>query len=305
MINQHYERGLYIGALEEAKFWVRIIFEHLKFHRNGVDPGNERAFRLIDDFEVATESFYDTCIFPVPYTTNNQTLQNLVYETLKVVVPVRDFKIYLTNEINSCNILSLIDPSLADHLRRETDYFIGQLNYVIGEPTPSRDRIGIPDGTGRALTVPRREIPNLTREEFFKYALENIMFFSRIHGEHAHHITLITRPEIQDNIRQTASRFEKLLFANIEAAKNVEITRQGFEDLMTDTYKLALEFGEFGGFVNDALHTCSVPTGRVNAWPLLADHIVREGLYFVDVLNRLIKGEPVPLPDTPIYPYIR
>jgi hypothetical protein len=304
MINQYFDRNLYEGALEEMKFWVRIVFEHLKFHRNGVDPGNERAFRMIDEYEVATESFYDRFIFPVPKTADSQTLLSLIYNTLRVTVPVRDFKMYLANEINNCRLLSLIDPSLADHLRRETDYFIGQLNYVIGEQTPERERIGIP-GQGRALTAPRKVIPNLTKEEFFKYAIENIMFFSRIHGEHAHHITLITRPEIQENIRQQASQFEQLLFANIEKARQVEATRVGFEDLMTSTYSLALEFGEFGKQINDSLHRCSVPTGRVNAWPLLADHIVREGLYFIDILSRLINGEAVPPPDTPIYPYIK
>lgn len=307
MKNQLNDRDMYAGALEEMKFWVRIIFEHLKFHRNGVDPGNERAFRIIDDYEVATESFYDQCIFPAPLTASREELLDLISNTLKVIVPVRDFKIYLTNEINRCNILSLIDPALADHLRRETDYHIGQLNYALGEPTPTRETIGIPggSGSGRALTAPRRAIPDLSREEFFKYAIENIMFFSRIHGEHAHHITLITRPEIQEDIRQRARQFEALLFANIEAARRVEAARTGFEDLINNTYSVALAFGEFGAFINDALHTCSVPTGRVNAWPLLADHITREGLYFIDILSRLINGEPVPPPDTPIYPYIR
>jgi hypothetical protein len=135
-------------------------------------------------------------------------------------------------------------------------------------------------------------------------AIENIMFFSRIHGEHAHHITLVVRPEIQEDIRLKAKRFEEQLFDNIKKASQVENTGAGLNDLITSSLKLAADFRDFTFFVNDALHRCAVPTGRVNAWPLLADHIAREAQYFVDVMSRISSGEAEPPPTTPIYPYI-
>lgn len=297
-------RNLLLGALDEMKFWVRIIFEHLKFHRHGVDPGNERAFRVIDKWVISVENFYNTNIFPVSETASNQIIANLIAQTLNLIIPARNFKAFLTQEISACRLLSLIDPSLADHLRRETDYFIGQLRYMRGEPTPTRETLGIPNGTIMALTVPRRVLPTLQGNDFFRSSIENIMFFSRIHGEHAHHITLITRPEIQEDIRLKASQFEKLLFDNIQKAKTVEDTGTGFNELVNESFTLASDFRDFMIGINDALHRCAVPTGRVNAWPLLADHITREAQYFVDILSRISTGIPAPPPIPPIYPYI-
>lgn len=298
------KRNLLLGALDEMKFWVRIVFEHLKFHRHGVDPGNERAVRTIDEYAIRVEQFYNANIFPVPETTPDPSLAQLTERTLGVIVPVRDFKAYLTQEITACRLLTLIDPSLSDHLRRETDYLIGQLRYTRGEPTPTRETLGIPDGTKRALTVPRRVLTTLQGIEFFIGTIENIMFFSRIHGEHAQDITLVTRPEIQEDIRLRAQQFEQLFFANIQRAQTVENTGTGFNELVSESYTLAIQFRDFMVFVNDALQRCAVPTGRVNAWPLLADHITREAQYFVDILSRVSTGVPEPPPITPYYPYI-
>jgi hypothetical protein len=297
-------RELLLGSLDEMKFWTRIVFEHLKFHRHGVDPGNERAFFTINQYAVSTEFFYNAFIFPMPESSPNRLLQRLSEQTLEMLIPVRNFKALLKEQIESCRLLSLIDPLLADHLRRETDYLIGQIRYSLGESTPTRDTLGLPGGSKRVLTVPRRILPRLDNQMLATAAIENIMFFSRIHGEHAHHITLVVRPEIQEDIRLKAKRFEEQLFDNIKKASQVENTGAGLNDLITSSLKLAADFRDFTFFVNDALHRCAVPTGRVNAWPLLADHIAREAQYFVDVMSRISSGEAEPPPTTPIYPYI-
>lgn len=297
-------RDLLLGALDEMKFWGRIVFEHLKFHRQAVDPGNERAFRTIDRYQVRVESFYNAYIFPIPESISNQRLLQLTEQTMAVVIPARNFKGFLNKEIADCRILSLIDPDLAGHLIRETDYFIGQVHYSRDETTPTRAVLGIPNGTKRALTVPRRILHRLDSNRLFTSAVENIMFFSRIHGEHAQHMTLITRPEIQRDIREQAEEFRDRMFANIDRTRKVESTGTGFDKLLRDSLDLAIEFRDFSFTVNVALHECAVPTGRVNAWPLLADHIAREAQYFVDVLNRISGKTPTPPPDMPYYPYI-
>lgn len=298
------QTNLILGALDEMKFWTRIVFEHLKFHRHSVDPGNERAFRTIDQYAINLEQFYNANIFPVPENAPEQAIARLTERTLGVIVPIRDFKAYLIQEIEACRLLSLIDPTLGAHLVRETDYFLGQLRYTRGEPTTTREALGIPDGNRMAITVPRRVLTALQGNAFTTSVLENIMFFSRIHGEHAHHLTLVTRPQIQEDIRLQAQQFEQLLFANIQKAHTVEQVGAGFNQLISDSYNLAVQFRDFMVFVNDALHRCAVPTGRVNAWPLLADHITREAQYFVDILSRVSSGVPAPPPNTPIYPYI-
>jgi Domain of unknown function (DUF2935) len=297
-------RELLLGSLDEMKFWTRIVFEHLKFHRQAVDPGNDRAFYTMHQFATSIEFFYNTSIFPVPESSSSRLLQRLSEETLEVIIPARNFKAQLKELIESCCLLSLIDPLLADHLRRETDYFIGQVRYSLGKSTPTRDVLGLPGGSKRVLTVPRRIMPTLRDDMLAMTAIDNIMFFSRTHGEHAHHITLVVRPEIQEDIRLKAKRFEELLFANIDKAAQVENTGVGLNELVSSSLELAVNFRDFTFFVNDALHHCAVPTGRVNAWPLLADHIAREAQYFVDVLNRISSGNATPPPNTPIYPYI-
>lgn len=297
-------RNLLLGALDEMKFWGRIVFEHLKFHRHAVDPGNERMFRLMDQFAVAVEQFYNANIFPVTESSSDIAIMQLTEQALCVIIPSRDFKAYLKNEIEACRILSIIDPDLADHLRRETDYFIGQLRYTRGELTPTREILGIPDGNTMALTVPRRVITTLQGSSYTKAVLENIMFFSRISAEHAQHLALATKPGVQEDIRQQAQKFVEPFLANIKKAERVEATGSGLNQLINESYTLAVEFRDFMVVVNDALHRCAVPTGRVNAWPLLADHITRESQYFVDILSRVLYGVEAPPPDTPIYPYI-
>src|SRR5690554_5220089 len=100
------------------KFWTRIVFEHFRFHRHAVDPGNERAFRAIDQYAINIEQFYNENIFSLPETAPNQVIVNLTEKTLDVIIPARDFKAFLIQEIEACRLLSLIDPSLGAHLVR-------------------------------------------------------------------------------------------------------------------------------------------------------------------------------------------
>ncbi|MDF2591597.1 MAG: hypothetical protein K0S75_1063, partial [Clostridia bacterium] len=197
------------------------------------------------------------------------------------VIAVSDIKKYMYLGIKSCEILSIIPSELADHMRRETDRFLG----IIGGPKPTREELGIPGGDKRVLGIPRTMLADLPDKEKFTAVVEEIMFFSHINEEHSHHIAMTTKPEIQERFTKKAKEFEKLFKENLHKAKVVEERGKGLVRLVDDTLKLMKEFKDFGLLVLKGAESCSLPEEQTNAWPLMDDHILREGNYFVELLQ--------------------
>lgn len=269
------------AALDEMSVWMPILAEHLKFHRGGIDPSIKQdcIFQNLD--YSARQIDYLTNIIFSPDTVISEIKNKPAKTVLPQVIAVSDIKKYMYQGIKSCEILSIIPSELANHMRRETDRFVG----IIGGPKPTREELGIPGGDKKVLGIPRTMLACLSNEEKFTAVVEEIMFFSHINEEHSHHIAATTKPETQERFTKKAKEFEKLFKENLQKAKAVEGRGKGLERLVDDTLKLMKEFKSFGLLLLKGAESCSLPEEQTNAWPLMDDHILREGNYFVELLQ--------------------
>lgn len=274
------------AVLDEMSIWMPILAEHLKFHRGGIDPNLKQdcIFQNLD-YSARQIDYLTNMIFS-PVEAMSEIKKNPVKTILPQVLAISDIKKFMYQGIKSCEILSIIPSELADHMRRETDRFIG----IIGGPKSTRKELGIPGGDKKVLGVPRELIAVLSKKEKFTDVVEEIMFFSHINEEHSHHIAMTMKPAIQEKYARKAKEFEKLFKENVQRAKAVEDRGKGLERLIADTLKLMKEFKSFGLMILKGAENCALPEEQTNAWPLMDDHILREGDYFVELLQIAMKN---------------
>lgn len=266
--------------LDEMNVWLPILSEHLKFQRGGLDPSikQDPIFRNLD-FAARQMDFLVNMMFPKG--SQGPEMSDPAAVALPQAIAVRDMKVFLYEGIKCCEILSILSPELTDHMRRETDRFIG----IIGGPKPTRQDLGIPGGDKTVISVPRMLIAELPDKERFTALVEEIMFFSHINEEHAHHLAMTAKPEVQERITKKAKEFEKKFKENLDKAKAVEEKKKGLHRLIEETLQLMKDFKDFGMQLHNGAQSCSLPGGQTNSWPLLDDHVLREGEYFVELLK--------------------
>lgn len=268
------------AIIDEMSVWMPILSEHLKVHRGGLDinPKQDCIFRNLDNSARQMDYLTSTVMSAVPVNSNSP--RELTVVILPQVIAVRDIKQFMYQGIKACEILSIIMPEHADHMRRETDRFIG----IIGGPKPTRAQLGIPGGDKKVLSVPRQMIAELPEKVKFTDLVEEIMFFSHINEEHALVTELSTKPEIQEKIAKKAKEFQKLFSDNLQKAAAVEEKGRGLDKLITETLKLMKDFRSFGMTLVESTEKCALPGHQTNTWPSLFDHVIREGDYFVELL---------------------
>lgn len=281
------QEGL-IAALGEMRVWVIIMSEHAKFIRLGLDPNpaQEELFRLADQFAVQLERLHQEVLM-TPGNSPVEVLYSLRERTIYMVNQLIMFKREIFNALEACKGLAILPAVLVDHVRREADRFIGTLERSKGRITKTREVLGIPNGQKEAQTVPRLLYHTLPSDKLFRVAIEESMFFSRIHSEHASHLAMSFRPEVQEKYRQRALIIEKEFANKIEQAKEVERSGQGLGQLLQENIKISREFESYLSKVLSDITTCTIPTKQTNFPPLLADHMRRETVYFIDILERI------------------
>lgn len=268
------------AVLDEMSFWMPILSEHLKLHRGGLDinPKQDCIFRNLDNS--ARQMDYLTSMVMASTAANPNAPRELANAMMPQFIAVRDIKQFMYQGIKSCEILSIIMPEQADHIRRETDRFIG----TIGGPKSTRAQLGIPGGDKKVVGAPRLMVADLPEKTRFTDLVEEIMFFSHINEEHALVTALTTKPEIQEKIAKKAKEFQKLFSDNLQKAAAVEEKGKGLDKLIKETLKLMKDFRSFGMTLVEATEKCLLPGNQTNTWPSLFDHVIREGDYFVELL---------------------
>ncbi|WP_313897777.1 DUF2935 domain-containing protein [Bacillus litorisediminis] len=194
-----------VAAIEEMRVWVRLMAEHAQFIRMGLDPNpeQEQFFRMADQFAIQLGQLHNRVI-STPNTAPTSILIQLREQTITLVNQLIQFKRTLFQLLESCQALAILPAILVDHVRREADRFVGTLERSKGNITRNRKTLGIPDGNVQAETMPRLLYHRLPREQVFKIGVEETAFFSRIHSEHAHHLSMSFRPDVQENYRRQA-----------------------------------------------------------------------------------------------------
>ena len=114
--------------LQDEVFWLRIMADHSKFIAQLLDP-SERKFigqaqlfsDTFDNLRCQAEDFASILeITPRPI----PSLLRFTGETREAGTDLRNFKTAATQLLSECKVLSIIPPLLADHVRREAERFL-------------------------------------------------------------------------------------------------------------------------------------------------------------------------------------
>jgi hypothetical protein len=272
------------AALDEMKFWLRIMQEHAGLIRNGLDPTENKLFLDAERFFLEIGPLREDAEKLVYSDTNREMIEELIEESLHVVGRLRDFKRNLTALLAACRVKAILPTALVDHIRREADFFLGELHFVRGEPTPNKETIGIPDSNERALTVPRLLIPEMPNQ-IYNIALQESLFLLRQNTEHADVLALYFRPAVQDDLLKTTQAHSSKLHEVYNEALEVNKTGQGLNRLLMNGRQVVSEWDAFLRKLYDDVIHCQVPTGQTNLWPILDDHLAREAEYYLDVVQ--------------------
>jgi hypothetical protein len=105
-------------AVEQQRFWNRIMAEHAKFIRGLLDPTEEALIKTANmfgnEFDVLTAKAIQL----------NDKISDITEEDLKATKDIRNFKAQGTAGLLNCDIRSIIVPLLGDHVLREANHYL-------------------------------------------------------------------------------------------------------------------------------------------------------------------------------------
>ena len=124
---------------EVSKFWTEIMDEHARFVAHLLDPDE---FELIETCMKTSRVFCDlhkggahgvvSALVDEPGTVVNSLIQNPETDAiLSAAQTILDFKTKAARDIEGGRIKSIIDPRLADHVRREALKFVDELKRAV------------------------------------------------------------------------------------------------------------------------------------------------------------------------------
>jgi hypothetical protein len=279
-----------MAAVEEMRFWLWIMSDHAKLIRNGFDLAEEDLFRYSDalaqNLDVMLARVQSAC---PPF--SPEQVQSLIAESNAVTVPLREFKADLVVAIRECRVMTNRPAELIDHIRRESEFFLGVINGLVGGPYPTRCNLKIPAPSGKetepAALAPRSLIPYMGPLAA-AILQDGILFFTQINGEHAVVLSLYFRPEVQEELmEETEGHGTKLLGLLEELTRKVVqgSCLRDMKDIIARIREATISWLEHLRTLKAAVGACSVPTGQVNFPYSLLDHMEREGMYSIELLD--------------------
>lgn len=275
------------AVLAEIQFFTRIMFEHAKFIRGGLDPTREQE-PFIDRADCFAKFFGR-----LEEELARKSVSELVEESIPCVESLRDFKVELAALLEACRATAFLPGELLVHLRKEADFYLGLLDRASGSCPPDRATLGLPDGQMGTQFVPRLLL-GVVPANLDLAAVEYGLFWNERHREHAEVLGLYTRPVVQDDLRRCFEAFQAE-FAALSAEGTVlagqpadPCLSPGWRDWLTRVLALTTPWRDFLAQLYCSLLACTVPTGQINVYPLLIDHIRREADYTLDAINRIL-----------------
>ncbi|MGQ0559939.1 MAG: DUF2935 domain-containing protein [Sphingosinicella sp.] len=124
---------------EVSGFWTNIMDEHARFVAHLLDPDE---YELIDTCMKTSRVFADlhkgglggvvSALVDEPGTVTDSLIKNPETDAiLSAAQTILDFKTEATRNIEAARIKSIIDPRLADHVRREALKFVDELKRAV------------------------------------------------------------------------------------------------------------------------------------------------------------------------------
>lgn len=273
------------AAVDEMRFWLRIMFEHAKFIRGGLDPNQnqEQFIRRAEYFAVNIEQLFMMVINTPPH--DACRVNTLVNDSINWTVALRDFKAQLFVLLENCKAVAELPAPLLDHIRREADFFLTMLYRLKGLPVPPESVLGIPNANIPTSLVPKLLIPFMGKQ-IPRIARDQNLFWLRIHKEHGEVLLLVAyRPKIQDMLYEATDKFEGQLEILLEEAKKVPEEPASLKSFNSKAYTVMKEWQDFLQKLFGDVVECKVPSGQINTPALILDHMAREAQYYLEVLS--------------------
>lgn len=122
------------AIISENVFWLRIMMEHSRFISSLLDQSERNlvntARKFGDDFEVLLNQARDVESMLYKKSPTYPIIGKLNQDSENATVELRNFKQAGLDLIKSCQIRSVINPLLADHVVREADHFLYMINVL-------------------------------------------------------------------------------------------------------------------------------------------------------------------------------
>jgi hypothetical protein len=263
----------------EIKIWIDLLIDHARFMRNGFDTTEERLFYEADQYSIRFGELKN-----LDYIEDGKNL-NYLFELQEELNSFINFKENVAQGIENCRVLSILPSALIFHIKKEAIFFSGILARIKNEPRPNWNELGLP-GRKIASTAPQEYIPRLIGE-INEISWEELLFWLQINYEHAQVLSLYFRPE-QEYYRRDTLRwgrriqrlYDNVLMAYKSSQDNPELYIRRSRELIID----------FSNFLRDLykkLVNCTMPGKQMNIWPRVINHMIREAVYFIQVLSIL------------------
>jgi len=120
--------------IKENVFWLKIMMEHSRFIASLLDQSERNlvktASKFGDDFEVLLNQARDVESMLLKKQPTYPIIGKLNKDSETATQELRDFKQVGLDLIKSCQIKSVIDPLLADHVVREANHFLYMISIL-------------------------------------------------------------------------------------------------------------------------------------------------------------------------------
>jgi len=124
--------------LEQEVFWLRIMKEHIEFVIHLLDPSERELINQAEEFRrnfsrlLETARDLESMAETRPRTFN--TVVRFTQDVINNTRALRDFKGTAFELANMCQLLGIVStPLLLDHVRREADKFLNELEVLLPE----------------------------------------------------------------------------------------------------------------------------------------------------------------------------
>jgi len=124
-------------ALQKQVFWLRIMKEHIEFIRHLLDPSERSLIAQTERFRAIFSRLLETARDLKSMSRSDpqffNTAERFSSEVLRRTQELRDFKQAAHELVVRCRVLSVVSsPLLVDHVRREADKFLDEMEEVLG-----------------------------------------------------------------------------------------------------------------------------------------------------------------------------
>lgn len=113
------------SLIENELFWNKIMEEHSEFIRGLLDPTEVELMKVANDFAIK----YENLNTKVYNTLNNQNnIAAVTKESYNLTKEIQAFNTQATKALINCEVRSILNPLLADHVLRESNHYLRLLD---------------------------------------------------------------------------------------------------------------------------------------------------------------------------------